>query len=289
MNFASTMQKFQDWVTQQWVILSGRKFDPSTHEWLLGPFGEINSLGQDFIQQLAAKENLTVEINQNNSGLISSIDALGIDSIKLQKLPKEIIDFYERTSHYQLNLSVKWNSYFRFFGWIVNRLFSNRIDQLNIPTTNSKEVEPMTNEIIQLRDPDSREVRYTIWLRRLVKSNRVIYSGAYQTCCLPSGIVCIKAVFPLPKGNATVLIKTSISKNNELILDSSGKQFGDAGFYFLLNDSRGNFWAKFVSSFTDQLIVSQVAGNLRAKQTLKLWNMTVVNFDYDIEKVGRFQ
>jgi hypothetical protein len=45
MNLALTKQKFQDWFTQQWVILWGRRIDPSSHAWLMGPFGELNGIG----------------------------------------------------------------------------------------------------------------------------------------------------------------------------------------------------------------------------------------------------
>jgi hypothetical protein len=44
MNLALTKQKFQDWFTQQWVILWGRQIDPSSHAWLMGPFGELNGV-----------------------------------------------------------------------------------------------------------------------------------------------------------------------------------------------------------------------------------------------------
>ena len=101
---------------------------------------------------------------------------------------------------------------------------------------------------------------------------------------LPSGITCIKAIFPLPKGSATVILKPSVGLNNELILDSSGKKFGDAGFYFLLNDAKGNFWSQYLKSFTDELIVNQENGNLKANQTLRLWNLKVARFEYNISK-----
>ena len=64
-------------------------------------------------------------------------------------------------------------------------------------------------------------------------TNKVIYSGIYTTCTLLSGITCIKAIFPLPKGNAIVILKPSVREQKELILNSSGEKFGDTGFYFL--------------------------------------------------------
>jgi len=101
---------------------------------------------------------------------------------------------------------------------------------------------------------------------------------------LPSGITCVKAIFPLPKGNATVILKPSVGEKNELILDSSGNKFGDAGFYFLLNDSKGNCWSKYIKSFTDKLIVSDENEKLKAKQTLKLWRLKVARFEYEMKK-----
>src|SRR5690606_35660293 len=112
---------------------------------------------------------------------------------------------------------------------------------------------------------------------------------------LPSNQTCIKAIFPLPKGNATVIMKLSVGTNGELILDSSGKKFGNAGFYFLLNDSKNEYWAKFVRSFTDQLIIQEKQDYLIATQTLKLWNLKVselnykINYTQQVKKIPGFQ
>jgi hypothetical protein len=282
MNLAYTMQNFQDWFTQQWVILWGRKINPSDYAWLLGPFGEINGIGENFIYQLAKKENLIVERNSESKGLLSSIDLLKFSEEEIRSLSQEVIHFYEHTAQYHLQFQVQWNPFFKGFGYLVNRLFSQRINQLNIPTENIKTSESLSSEIIALVSPETNETKYTIWLRKYPSTGRVIYSGIYGTTQLPSGKICVKAVFPLPKGNATVILKPSVGKNHELILDSSGKRFGDAGFYFLLNDAKGNNWAQFISSFTDQLIVSKEKESLCAVQTLKLWGMRVSKFSYVI-------
>ena len=281
MNLAYTMQKFQDWFTQQWVISTGRKFNPIDENWLIGPFGELNGIGEEFIIQLAEKENLTIQRNSKSKGLLSSIKELNLKDKEIENLSQKVIDFYEKTSDFELIFDVKWNSFFKPFGFIVNRLFSKRINQLNIPLQNNIQ-EKLSSEIIQLLDKNTNELKYTIWLRKLENTGQVIYSGIYGTCKLPSNQTCIKAIFPLPKGNATVIMKPSVGKNNELILDSSGKKFGDAGFYFLLNDSINNYWAKFVSSFTDNLVIRENEEYLIASQTLKLWNIKVSQFNYKI-------
>ncbi|MFA7650666.1 MAG: hypothetical protein WCY06_10100 [Flavobacteriaceae bacterium] len=284
MNLADTMQKFQDWFTQQWVIICGRKINPSENTWLFGTFGEVNGIGEKFIHQLAEKEDLTIIRKSNSKGLLDSILSLNLSENEIKKLPKNVIDFYEKTSEYKLQLNVKWNPIFKIFGYVVNRLFSQRINQLNIPTNNIQSSENLTSEIIELVAKNTNEVKYTIWLRKFQSTGKVIYSGIYTTCLLPSGITCVKAIFPLPKGNATVILKPSVGEKNELILDSSGNKFGDAGFYFLLNDSKGNCWSKYIKSFTDKLIVSDENEKLKAKQTLKLWHLKVARFEYEMKK-----
>lgn len=284
MNLADTMQKFQDWFTQQWVIICGRKINPSENTWLFGTFGEVNGIGEKFIHQLAEKEDLTIIRKSNSKGLLDSISSLNLSENEIKKLPKNVIDFYEKTSEYKLQLNVKWNPIFKIFGYVVNRLFSQRINQLNIPTNNIQSSEKLTSEIIELVAKNTNEVKYTIWLRKFQSTGKVIYSGIYTTCLLPSGITCVKAIFPLPKGNATVILKPSVGEKNELILDSSGNKFGDAGFYFLLNDSKGNCWSKYIKSFTDKLIVSDENEKLKAKQTLKLWRLKVARFEYEMKK-----
>lgn len=284
MNLAYTMQKFQDWFTQQWIIIRGRKIDPSEYLWLIGPFGELNGIGEIFIDQLAEKENLAIRKNSSSKGLLNSISILNLSENETKKLSAKVIDFYEKTADYKLKFNVKWNLFFRPFGYIVNRLFSQRINQLNIPTQNIQGVENITNEIIELYSKENNEVKYTIWLRKIQSTGKVVYSGIYTTCKLPSGATCMKAIFPLPKGNATVILKPFVGEQNELILDSSGQKFGDAGFYFLLNDSNGNFWSQYIKSFTDKLTISEENEYLKAKQILKLWNIRVASFEYDIIK-----
>ncbi len=284
MTWAYTMQKFQDWFTQQWVILWGRKIDPSDYPWLMGPFGELNGIGEEFIHQLAVKEDLTIIRNSRSKGLLRSISDLHLSEKEVESLSRKVIDFYEKTADYKLQFHVNWNPFFWLFGYMVNRLFSQRINQLNIPTANIPESEKLSSETIELISNESKEVKYTVWLRKFQSTARVMYSGIYRTCTLPSGKTCVKAIFPLPKGNATIILSPSVGDKNELILDSAGKKFGDAGFYFLLNDSKGGYWSQFIKSFTEQLIVSEEQGNLKAIQTLRIWNLKVARFEYDIVK-----
>lgn len=284
MGFAYPMQKLQDWITQQWVIIRGRKINPEDFPWLIGPFGNLDAIGKNFIHQFAEKENLIIEATIASKGIIPSMAKLNFSEKEYSILSKNVIDFYENTGNHDLNFSVTWNPFFKFFGLLLNKLFSNRINQLNIPTKNIGAAESIKSEIINLVDPKTNEVKYTFWFRAIESTGQVVYSGVYGICDLPSGKTCIKAVFPLPNGNAAVIMNPSVGPNGELILDSSGKKFGDAGFYFLLKDSRENYHAQFISSFRDQLIIGSDDDLISAEQTLTLWHRRVLSFNYLIEK-----
>lgn len=277
-------QNIQDWITQQWVILFGKKITFKQNEWLLGPFGKTKGIGKKFIEQLIENENLINDSVNKPRGLLQSINQLNLTEEELNKLSNNVIDFYENTSNYNFDLTVKWNPFFKVFGFFLKVIFSNRIEQLNIPLNNNKDSKALKSEIIKLLDKNNKAVKRTIWLRTFIKSKQVVYSGVYECCVIPSGKTCLKAIFPLPNGNATVILNPSVGENGELILNSSGKEIGDSGFYFLLEDSKGKLWTKFIRSFKDELIVSSKNEKISALQTLTFWNLTVLKFTYDIKK-----
>ena len=286
MGIAHKKQNFLDWATQQWVILYGNKIDNKKHQWLLGPFGNTKGIGYQFIEQLAQKESLIIHESKKDDGLFSSINQLNLPAKEVKKLSKGVIDFYQNTTNYNLVLAVKWNPFFKGFGFLLKALFSRRIQQLNIPIQNIKNTinKELTNSIIHLTDAVTNQPKHTIWLRAFKATNKVVYTGIYKTCTIPSGQTCIKAIFPLPNGSATVVLTPSVRKDGSLILTSSGKKIGDSGFYFLLQDAKGTLWTKFIKSFKDKLVVSCIDKQVVAKQTFTLWNLNVLQLTYTMHK-----
>ncbi len=261
-----------------------KKIDKAEYIWLLGPFGGTQGIGIKFVEKLALDENLVVDTQKKHKGLLDSIEHLRLSVDELNKLSPNVIDFYENTSDYNLLLKAKWNPVFKVFGRLVRLIFGARIEQLNVPIQNLKNPSNLTNEVIKLIDPSTNEVKRTIWLRTFKSTGQVVYSGVYETCSVPNKRTCIKAVFPLPNGSATVILCPQVGENGELILDSSGRKIGDSGFYFLLRDSKDQLWTKFVKSFKDKLVVSSENGRITATQTLTLWNIRVLRFEYKIKK-----
>ena len=84
MGVARKKQSIQDWITQQWVILFGKRIDEGAYKWLLGPFGQTSGIGQKFIKQLAEREHLVFDRQKKDKGLIESIHQLNLPPNEIQ-------------------------------------------------------------------------------------------------------------------------------------------------------------------------------------------------------------
>jgi hypothetical protein len=284
MQFAYPTQRLQDWMSQQWVIWRGQNIDPANTAWLMGPFGNSDYIADEFIAKLALDEQLIIERQVKNRGLLTSIKELELSAQDYARLNPAITHFYENTALYDLNLRIEWKALFRFGGGLVSYLYSNRLKQLNFPM-NPRELQGgIQSEVVTLRDQQTGNIKYTVWYRTLKSNGRVLYAGIYTTCKLPCGKACIKVIFPLPRGNATVIMVPSVGANGELMLTSAGKKYGDPGFYFLLNDSKGGHWAQYIRSFRERLTVSvNDEGLLQAEHVLTLWQQQVLNMHYKMK------
>jgi hypothetical protein len=272
----------QDWITQVWVKLTGRRLHPQMEQWLLGPTGDTRIIGAKFIQELAAKEKLQVKENSPNGGLLENIDALDLTPQEKQWLHPRVADFYERTSNYDFEIWSEWCGFFRPFGWLLSVIFSKRLQQLNIPLNPIDSARGIKSNIIQLVDPLTEKTKWTIWYRIIKSTGRVIYSGVYTTCDVPKASgKHLKVVFPLPNGNAVVIMRKEVLQDGSLKLISDGKKYGDNGFYFTLTNHRGQYWARFVSSMHEWISVYEDEVKiLRADHVLQFYGFIFLKLHY---------
>lgn len=272
----------QDWITQVWVKITGRTFDPQRDEWLAGPVGNTRVIKDRFIQDLAAKEHLNIKENEWNFGLMEDINALGFTIEERNCLNPRIADFYEHTSNYNFEIWSEWCGFFKPFGWLLSVIFSRRLQQLNLPLSSIQSAKGIKSSIIKLKDKISEETKWTVWYRILKSTQNVVYSGVYTICEVPNypGKF-LKVVFPLPNGNATVVMRKEVLEDGSLKLSSDGKKFGDNGFYFVLTNYNGKYWARFVKSMHEWITVYEDDEKvLRADHVLKFYGLTFLRLHY---------
>lgn len=279
----------QDKITQIWVKATGRKINPNEFEWLIGPIGNTDIIKNKFIFELAEKENLEIQKNSPNSGLLDRMEEIGISEEELSLLNKKVADFYENTSNYDFEVWSEWKSLFKPFGKLLYLTFSKRLQQLNLPLNSIDTSKGFKSDIIKLKCKKTQKTRWTIWYRIIKSTKNVIYSGVYTTCKNPNyKKPLLKVIFPLPNGNASVIMNKKIEKDGSLLLSSDGKKFGDNGFYFTLTNGKGKYWAKFVKSMHEWIRVYEDEENvLRADHNLNFYGIRFLNLHYKMSKKQR--
>src|SRR5690606_2225068 len=142
-----------------------------------------------------------------------------------------IEDFYARTSAFDLGFSHRWVGPFRVLGWLISRLFARRLAQLNLPLSAHDLHGGVESRIIRLGDARG-EARHTGWVRLAVESGLPVFVGRYGITHLPrDGGACVQVTFPLPNGNAIILLRPRAEPDGGLSLLSDGRRLGEPGFY----------------------------------------------------------
>jgi hypothetical protein len=212
---------FVDWSTQRWVELTGRRVTLAECPWLDGPAGSPAG------------------------GLIPDFSVLNSNQFNTGRVSPAVVHFYQRTSEYELDAWSRWCGAFRPFGWALARIFSRRLQQLNVPLSN-------------------------------------LDAGAYSTCRVPGfDGRCVRVVFPLPNGNAIVIMRPIAHSDGSLTLISSGDRFGDPGFYFTVRDTNDAMHARYVRSFRETIhVYGAPEGGVRADHVLTIWGLTFLRLHY---------
>jgi len=269
-----------DWSTQRWVQLTGRRVSLVDHPWLDGPAGKPAGIGAKFFETYAAERGLRL-VHGQTCGLVRDFQCLAGPECNPRAVAQAVVDFYERTSDYELDAWSHWCGAFRPFGWALAVLFSRRLQQLNVPLTGLDTSRGMTSEVASVVDSATNEAVFTTWVRQLLGTGNVIYAGAYSTCEVPHYAGrCVRVVFPIPNGNAIVLMRPVAAADGSLSLVSAGDGFGSPGFYFTVRCGDGVVWARHLRSLRETIRVYSIAGEVRADHVLSLWGATFLRLHY---------
>jgi hypothetical protein len=262
------MMPIVDAVTQAWVRATGRRIDPSLECWLDGPAADARGIGANFFQSYAAKHGIALD---EAPGLLDTAAPLD----PANRMDPLVRMFYERTSSFDIDAWAEWSGLFRPFGELLARMFSRRLGQLNLPLSALDTSRGMSSKIFSLSGTGMRA-----WVRSLNATGQTIYAGAYSLCTVPNRSEhCVRVVFPLPNGSATVILFPEIGSDGSLTLWSQGRRFGDAGFYFVVK-GEGKTWARYVRSMHESIRVYVEGRELRTDHVLHLFGLVFLRIHY---------
>jgi len=275
-----------DWITQRWVQLTGRRVNLRIDPWLNGPIAPTKGITPDYFESFAKGQALHLRSSENAAGVIADFTSLHGPSFDSTQVHPTVVHFYEHTSLYDLDAWAQWCGIFRPFGWLLAKLFSRRLQQLNIPLSGLDTSRGVTSEILQFIDEESHMPRHTAWFRKLRGSGNVLYAGFYSSCVLPTrSDPCVKVVFPLPNGNAIVIMRTESRPDGSFVVTSAGSRYGEPGFYFTVYGNSGVTSARYVKALRESIHVFPAEdGLLRADHVLTLFGFTFLRLHYRMRR-----
>lgn len=260
------------------IRVFGRHYDPREVTWLHGPIGGA-TIGDRPYEEIARAEHLSIERLATTGGLLPDFEILASTSFDPGQVDARIRDFYENTARYRLDTWATAHFPARIALWLLVATISRRVQQLDLPLDGLDTARGITSEIILLRD-SSGAVRYTGGFRRRVRDGRVLFTGFYMTQCIPrDDRPCVKAVFPMPDGSATVVLRPE-NDGTGLRLTSVGTGFGDAGFYRVQRSVDGvRIWRVAHLRDTLHLYVDQ-EGCIRCDHGIRFLGVGVITLHY---------
>ncbi|PJZ71133.1 hypothetical protein CH373_01025 [Leptospira perolatii] len=273
-----------DLSTQLWVKLTGKRIQHSKEwNWLFGPSGDSEIIGEGFIHKFAKENGYRVHIPKKASGIIPNMKDLFHNSAEVKRMDPKVRNFYEHTSNYDMDVWAKWTGIFQPFAWLLTTIFSRRLQQMNLPLDALDTCYGMNSKVILLTKNKDQTENLVFWLRHLKGTGNVLYCGIYSVQKNQSGSTFVRVIFPLPNGNATVVLKPEILPDGSLKLISKGKKFGESGFYFFVFNRKGDAWIRYLPSFHEFIhVFVDFEGTLRAEHKVFLFRWQVLHLHYKI-------
>ena len=269
-----------DRITQQWVRTTGRRV--GSEDWLVGPVGHGYIGDEWFEQYLESAGGQIPEVA--HPGLITEMALLDSSEFSSHMLHPAVVDFYEHTSRWRLEVWSKWSPWARPIGGLLAGMFSRRLQQLNLPLDPLDVSKGMTSDVTPVLRPDGSHLG-TAWQRTLRSNGNAVFGGFYGVAELPeeSGPV-VRVVFPLPNGSITVFLRAENAPGGGLRLVSNGQTWGEVGAYLVV-DHGDRKWARRVPLPEQFDIYVDDEGVLRADHRLEFWAWPVLRMHYRLERL----
>ena len=273
------------WLINIWIATTGRLCRYEEYPWLRGPMGDELFIGDAYYKSSAAAEGLDID-RDPDGGLVRDFARLIPDADPHKGLLlDEVAQFYEHTARYKLEVWSQWYPPFAFFARVLIGSLSSKMDQLNIPLQPLETSRGMSNEVLHLKEKSSGEVVHACWLRKSILTGRVVYSGFYSGIEI-GGQPMVRVVFPLPGGNATVLLRTSVQPDGSVKLLSDGKGIGEAGYYRVKRAGHGAVRVKYVPLKESIHVFRDDLGDLRTDHIFSFFGSKMLHLHYKIMKAG---
>jgi hypothetical protein len=268
------------------IFTFGTRVQKNEADWLNGPFGSPRRIGPEYFEAFCNQENIEKKLSSNRQGVLDNFNSLASEQFDPGKVHPLIREFYENTAKFQMDVWSQWATCFKPFAWLLVSCVSRRIEQLNFPVSPLDPSQGLSSEVIKLYDKNKGDFIASLWIRKLVASGAMIYSGFYSTIKLPENpAVTLRSAYPLPKGCTITFLVPHLLEANSFQLVSKGRRFGDPGYYRiheLDKDSMRVWYVRFLTE-TLELSVSH-SDTIFVQHCFKIYGFKILTLHYKIRK-----
>jgi len=262
---------------------TSRRLVRQDHAWLIGPSSGRDVVGHEWVARTASDLNGSTSTGPHH-GLLTSFTDLAGDEFDPARVDPRIADFYERTAGWRIDLWSEWSAIAWPFGRLITALLSERLQQACLPMHPLDASHGMTSEVVHLHDSGGHVVG-AAWLRNMVKTGTVTYSGLYGVNSLPGhSQPSVRVVFPLPLGSIQVYLRPSAGADGSFHLHSPLGRFGDNGAYLVMERYDRTISARRIPLNEHVHLWVDNAGDVRTDHTLKLWNIPAIRLHYRLQQ-----
>jgi hypothetical protein len=192
-------------------------------------------VGAEFFREFAQSVGAAFMGKGTDAGLMDSFDNLVSNRFDPSKVHPIIRDFYEHTSRFDMDVTIRWNPFIRPLGALYRILMARRMRQLAIPLDN--ELLSGLDSWLELIDLESDgRADFRCWIRVAEDSGVPVYVGAYKTYKSMIDEVdtsYVSVAFPLPGGNLTTVLTPLNLDRDGLMLTTRDRFSTEAGVYLI--------------------------------------------------------
>lgn len=271
------------WSINVWVNITGRTRNYRDFPWLYGPISRHAVVGSEYYALFARQENLET-VSASDAGLVDAfISTIDDTDPHKSRLNPRISHFYEHTKQYKLDVWSQWYRPLRFFAFVLIRGVSRDMNQLNIPLEPLETSRGMSSDVLQLRDVEGK-LQYACWLRQSILSGKVVYAGFYSHIEHENRKY-VRVIFPLPGGNATVVLSVHVQEDGSVKLLSDGQSGGIGGYYRVRRKNDHSVKVKHIPLTESIHVFEDAEGTLRTDHIFWFLGIKMLHLHYKIVPV----
>lgn len=273
-----------DVAAQAWMLATSRRLAAESVPWLVGPIAGASIVGHGWVERIAADLGGRTSRGEQH-GLLPRFADLAGAGFDPARVDPRIVDFYEHTSRWRLDLWSQWSPLAWPFGQVIAALWSRRLQQLTLPMHPLDVSLGMDSSVVHIHDQRDAVVG-SAWLRTTRKTGATTYSGQYGTATLPGAAQpSVRVVFPLPFGSLLVFLAPTADGSGGLLLNSPIGRFGSDGAYLVLRRTDGSLNARRLPIAERFHVYLDGDRTLRTDHSIRLWTVPVLRLHYRMERI----